>query len=84
VAEKVARPPAQYGSTVTQLDLFASGDDDPEEKPPGDQPALQVRERFYEVLCRAGRDTAFFVGNQAKREHVFSVLGVYWPPRVSR
>jgi hypothetical protein len=46
--------------------------------------ALQVRERFYEVLCGSGRDTAFFVGNQVKREHVFSVLGVYWPPRVSR
>jgi hypothetical protein len=27
------------------------------------------------------RDVAFYVGNQAKRPHVFSVLGVYYPQR---
>jgi hypothetical protein len=32
-------------------------------------------------MCGADRDVAFYVGNQAHRTHVFSVLGVYWPPR---
>lgn len=44
-----------------------------------------VRERFLSQMCASGRDVAFYVGNQAKRAHVFSVLGVYWPPKpVSR
>jgi hypothetical protein len=40
-----------------------------------------VRAKFLGELCATNRDTAFYVGNQAKRTHVFSVLGVYWPPR---
>ncbi len=40
-----------------------------------------VRIKFLDELCAPGRDVAFYVGNQAKRAHVFSVLGVYWPPR---
>jgi hypothetical protein len=31
------------------------------------------------MMCDPRRDTAFYVGNQAKRAHVFSVLGVYYP-----
>ena len=37
--------------------------------------------KFLDEVCAPGRDVAFYVGNQAKRAHVFSVLGVYWPPR---
>ncbi|MFC4066801.1 hypothetical protein [Actinoplanes subglobosus] len=42
-----------------------------------------ITAKFLEELCGPGRDVAFYVGNQAKRAHVFSVLGVYWPPRAS-
>jgi hypothetical protein len=39
--------------------------------------ALQTR--FVDELCSAANEVAFYVGNQAKRENVFSVLGVYYP-----
>lgn len=38
-----------------------------------------LRERFLEEICHSGREIAFFVGNQAKRHHVFHVLGIYYP-----
>ncbi|MFE9958916.1 hypothetical protein [Micromonospora sp. NPDC005299] len=38
-------------------------------------------DKFLGQLCAPDRDVAFYVGNQAKRAHVFSVLGVYWPKR---
>ncbi|MEU5552662.1 hypothetical protein ABZ738_23070 [Micromonospora sp. NPDC047793] len=37
--------------------------------------------KFLGEMCAPNRDVAFYVGNQAKRVHVFSVLGVYWPKR---
>jgi hypothetical protein len=37
--------------------------------------------KFFDELCAPSRDVAFYLGNQAKRPHVFSVLGVYWPRR---
>ncbi|MEU4679842.1 hypothetical protein [Micromonospora sp. NPDC023737] len=37
--------------------------------------------KFLGEMCSPNRDVAFYVGNQAKRVHVFSVLGVYWPKR---
>ncbi|MDR7323769.1 MULTISPECIES: hypothetical protein [Catenuloplanes] len=40
-----------------------------------------LREKFLDEMCAADRDVAFYVGNQAKRLHVFSVLGTYWPRR---
>lgn len=40
-----------------------------------------LRTRFLDELCASHRDVAFFVGNQAKRAHVFSVLGVYYPKK---
>jgi hypothetical protein len=39
----------------------------------------KLRRRFVDELCSSSNDVAFYVGNQAKREHVFSVLGVYYP-----
>lgn len=33
------------------------------------------------MMCDPRRNVAFYVGNQAKRTHVFSVLGVYYPER---
>jgi hypothetical protein len=39
-----------------------------------------LKEKFN-GLCSPDRDVAFYVGNQAKRQQVFSVLGVYCPKR---
>jgi len=39
-----------------------------------------LRHRFLDELCGPQRALAFYVGNQAKRPQVFSVLGVYYPP----
>ncbi|BCJ65839.1 hypothetical protein [Polymorphospora rubra] len=40
-----------------------------------------LEQKFLHELCAPSRDVAFYVGNQAKRVNVFSVLGVYWPPK---
>ena len=40
---------------------------------------VALRAKFLDELCAPERDVSFYVGNQAKRVHVFSVLGVYWP-----
>lgn len=42
--------------------------------------AEELKQKFLTIMCDQ-RDTALYVGNQAKRTHVFSVLGVYYPPR---
>ncbi|MET9225677.1 hypothetical protein [Lentzea sp. NPDC003310] len=42
---------------------------------------VELRKRYFGEMCAAGKDVVFFVGNQAKRQHVFGVVGVYWPPR---
>jgi hypothetical protein len=41
----------------------------------------ELRKRWLDEICAADRDTVFFVGNQAKRQHVFSVLGAFYPRR---
>lgn len=41
----------------------------------------ELASKFLTMMCDPKRDAAFFVGNQAKRVHVFSVLGVYYPER---
>ena len=47
-----------------------------------DEKAVQaLTEKFLVMMCGPTREAAFFVGNQVKRPHVFSVLGVYYPPR---
>lgn len=43
--------------------------------------ADRLRHRFLHELCGADRSVVFYVGNQAKRQRVFSVLGVYYPKR---
>ncbi|GAA0366057.1 hypothetical protein NE235_02480 [Actinoallomurus spadix] len=40
-----------------------------------------LRRRWLEEMCAPDRDVMFFVGNQAKNQHVFSVLGVAYPRR---
>lgn len=40
-----------------------------------------IRARWLEHVCAPERDVFFYVGNQAKRHHVFSVLGVVYPKR---
>ena len=41
----------------------------------------ELEAKYLGMMCEQRRDVAFFVGNQAKRAHVFSVLGVYYPDR---
>src|SRR5690606_33752381 len=41
----------------------------------------EIRKKILTMMRAPNRDVAFFVGNQAKRPHVFSVLGVYYPSR---
>lgn len=43
--------------------------------------ADELRCKFFGEMCAANRDVAFFVGNQAKRQNTFSVLGVYYPTK---
>jgi hypothetical protein len=38
-----------------------------------------LRRKFLDMMCRQDRSPSFYVGNQAKRNHVFHVLGVYYP-----
>lgn len=40
-----------------------------------------IEEKFFKEMCAPAKDTVFYVGNQAKRRHTFSVLGVYYPNR---
>lgn len=43
-----------------------------------------IRRKFLDEICSQSNNVAFYVGNQAKRSHVFGVLGVYYPPKVRR
>lgn len=40
-----------------------------------------LQQQFLTMMCDPKRNAAFYVGNQAKRVNVFSVLGVYYPTR---
>ncbi|WP_211222388.1 hypothetical protein [Actinokineospora enzanensis] len=40
-----------------------------------------IEQKFFAEKVRPGQDTAFYVGNQAKWEQTFSVLGVYTAAR---
>lgn len=40
-----------------------------------------LKKRFLDEVCASDREVAFYVGNQAKRHHTFSILGVYWPKK---
>jgi len=46
-----------------------------------DRAGEQLRKKFLDMMCAPDRSPAFYVGNQAKRPHVFSVVGVYYPHR---
>lgn len=47
-----------------------------------DERAVQeIRAKYLDMMCAPHRVPAFYVGNQAKRASVFSVLGVYYPLR---
>jgi hypothetical protein len=49
--------------------------------PEADDQALRdaLRRKFLDEICAVRNDVVFFVGNQAKRQHVFMVLGVFYP-----
>jgi len=40
---------------------------------------LALRERFLDQICAPDRDVLFFVGNLAKRQQTFMVLGAFYP-----
>lgn len=40
-----------------------------------------LKSKWLDEVCGPGRDVAFYLGNQAKRRSVFSILGVWWPKR---
>jgi len=40
-----------------------------------------LREKFFTMMCAPERDLLLFVGNQAKRQQVFMVLGAFYPRR---
>lgn len=44
-----------------------------------DETTAALRRRFFNEICGSAKDLAFYVGNQAKRHNVFSVLGAYYP-----
>lgn len=46
-----------------------------------DEAVAAIRTRWLDEICGASNDVAFYVGNQAKRRHVFSVLGVVYPSK---
>lgn len=41
----------------------------------------ELRARWLDKMCGDDKDTVFYIGNQAKRQHVFSVLGLFYPSR---
>jgi hypothetical protein len=43
-----------------------------------------VRDKWFNELCGADRDTLFFAGNMWQRPSQFLVLGVFWPRRGSQ
>lgn len=40
-----------------------------------------LRDKFFDMMCGAGKDTIFYVGNQAKHQQTFMVLGACYPTR---
>jgi hypothetical protein len=46
-----------------------------------DDAVAAMRQRWLQEICRTENDVLFYVGNQAKRRHVFSTLGVMYPRR---
>ncbi len=45
------------------------------------QAVAALREKFFNEVCASDRDTCFYIGNQAKRRHTFSIIGIWWPPK---
>ena len=46
-----------------------------------DAARTELRRRFLDQICAPDRDVVFFVGNQAKRQQTFMVLGAFYPRR---
>ena len=41
----------------------------------------ELRNKFFTMMCAPARDLIFFVGNQAKHQQSFMVLGAFYPRR---
>jgi hypothetical protein len=44
----------------------------------------RVQDKWLNGLCGPSKEPVFFVGNQFRHRESFLVLGVFWPPKVSR
>ena len=51
------------------------------DKLPDGEAMAALRQRWLHEICRPENDVLFYVGNQAKRRHVFSTLGAVYPRR---
>ncbi len=52
------------------------------DKHPREETVLEkVRQKYFDEICGADKDTHFFVGNHSLYPSSFMVLGVFWPPR---
>ncbi len=40
----------------------------------------KIRQKYFDQMCGAGRDTHFFTGSHSKYPQTFMILGVFWPP----
>lgn len=49
----------------------------------GPDAANKIRQKWEATMLAGDRDTHFFIGNQHQHRGSFSVLGVWWPPRVA-
>jgi hypothetical protein len=46
-----------------------------------DHAKTELRRKFLDMICGPDKDTIFYVGNQAKRQQAFMVLGAFYPKR---
>lgn len=44
----------------------------------------KIRQKYFDQICGADRDTYLFVGNHSQYPNTFMVLGVFWPPTRER
>lgn len=41
----------------------------------------KIRHKVMDDICGAGRETYLILGNMALHQHVFCILGFFWPPK---
>jgi hypothetical protein len=43
---------------------------------------IKLKEKVLNEICAESRETYFFMGNMAQHQHIFCVLGFFYPPKV--